>query len=112
MFDTSLRDQSVRAQRAQLEQERVQLMACVTAALQRICADSLVREAYITGSLTQPERWDRGSDIDVAVGGCAAGILEVMRVLEVATSRPVDVIDLDRHPHPDAVRRRGVRING
>ena len=71
-----------------------------------------VRTAYVVGSLRAPELWHETSDVDVAVGGCSRDILEVMKVLEDVTGRAVDVIDLDRHPFPEACVRAGLRVYG
>ena len=70
------------------------------------------QEAYITGSLNQPHRWYPFSDVDVAVGGCSPHILSIMKELEDATGKVVDVIDLDQHPSPDWVRQRSVEVYG
>jgi predicted nucleotidyltransferase len=112
MFDTSIRDHAALARREGLEKERLRVLARTTAALEQIRTRIPVREAFITGSLVQPGRWDQTSDVDVAVGGCSRQVLEVMRLVEDATGKPVDVIDLDQHPRPDGVRSRGVRIYG
>lgn len=61
-----------------------------------------VESAYVVGSLRSPARWRESSDVDVAVSGCSHAVLDVMKALEGATGRPVDVIDLDRRPDPDA----------
>ena len=112
MFDTSIRDEALLARRQRLEKERLLVMAQATAALEQIRAQIPVREAFIVGSLAQAGRWDEESDVDVAVGGCSRQVLEVMRLIEDATGKTVDVIDLDRHPRPDGVRSRGMRIYG
>ena len=112
MFDTSLRDQSVKAHRLSMEQERKHLLTRVTVVLREACAPSGLAEAYVIGSLTQPGHWDSQSDIDVAIGGCSGAVLEIMRILEEATGRAVDVLDLDRHPQPDAVRSKGIAVHG
>ena len=111
VFDTSLRDQAIRDRRSALDRERADLLARVAGALRQARASCGLREAFVIGSLAQPERWHQGSDVDVAVGGCSAAVLEVMRILEDATGRAVDVIDLDRHPRPDAVRSRGIPVH-
>ena len=71
-----------------------------------------VRSAYIVGSVLSPERWTESSDVDVAVGGCSHAVLDVMKALEDATGKTVDVIDLDRHPVPETFIRCGVRVYG
>ena len=71
-----------------------------------------VRSAYILGSVLSPECWTESSDVDVAVGGCSHAVLGVMKELEDATGKTVDVIDLDRHPAPESFIRCGVRVYG
>lgn len=112
MFDTSVRDQAIRDQRERLEQERCQVLARVRSALEQMRAELGIREAFVIGSLVQPDRWDARSDVDVAVGAAAAVVLEIARRLEEITGRDVDVIDLDAHPRPGGVRSRGVRVYG
>ena len=50
--------------------------------------------------------------MDVAVGGCSGAVLEVMKALEDANGKVVNVIDLDYHPFPDSFRKRGLKIYG
>ena len=38
--------------------------------------------------------------------------MDVMKALEEVSQRNVDVIDLDRHPFPDAFRERGLKLYG
>ena len=39
-------------------------------------------------------------------------VLEVMKALEEATGRAVDVIDLDRHPSAQSFTQAGVKVYG
>ena len=64
------------------------------------------------GSVLSPESWTESSDVDVAVGGCSHAVLDVMKALEDATGKTVDVIDLDQHPAPESFIRSGVRVYG
>jgi len=112
VFDTSLRDQAIEDRRSALDRERDDVLSRVVVALRQARASCGLREAFVVGSLTQPGRWHEGSDVDVAVGGGTADVLEIMRLIEDATGRAVDVIDLDRHPRPDAVRARGTLVYG
>ena len=111
-FDTSIRDRALRQQRARLEKERRALLDVVEKTLKENREKYGIREAYITGSLLQSHRWYPFSDVDVAVGGCSQYTLSIMRVLEDATEKDVDVIDLDGHPSPDWVRGRSMKIYG
>ena len=111
-FDTSIRDRALKQQRERLEQERRSLLDIVDKTLRENRGKYKIQEAYITGSLNQPHRWYPFSDVDVAVGGCSPHILSIMKELEDATGKEVDVIDLDQHPSPDWVRQRSVEVYG
>jgi len=69
-----------------------------------------IQTAYIVGSLLQPHRWYPFSDIDVAVSGCSRHTFSVMKELEEATGKDVDVIDLDEHFSADLLRKKGMKI--
>lgn len=112
MFDTSLLDEALKGQRERLERERADLLGRVVEALKAVRKAHGAREAYVIGSLLAEYGWRRDSDVDVAVGGCSGAVLDVMKALEDATGRVVDVVDLDRHPHPDAFRRKGLKVYG
>ena len=111
-FDTSTRDSAMRRRRQSLGAEQVVLLSRVREALFRVRERFGVSSAYVVGSLRSPELWREVSDVDVAVGGCSREVLEVMKALEEATGRAVDVIDLDRHPFPESCVRAGIKIYG
>lgn len=111
-FDTSVRDKAIRDRRRRQAAEQAELLKRVRQALLDIREPLGVRSAYILGSVLSPERWTESSDVDVAVGGCSHAVLDVMKALEDATGKTVDVIDLDRHPVPETFIRRGVRVYG
>jgi predicted nucleotidyltransferase len=112
MFDTSVRDRAVAAERDQRERERAALFDRVVAALAAVREEYGIREAYLVGSLPTPHAWHRRADVDAAVSGCSAHLLDLMKALEDVSGRDVDVIDLDRHPAAHALRRRGYRVYG
>ena len=111
-FDTSLRDKAIRDRRRRLAAEQAELLKRVRQALLDLREPLGVRSAYIVGSVLSPECWTESSDVDVAVGGCSHAVLDVMKALEDATGKTVDVIDLDRHPAPESFIRSGVRVYG
>lgn len=111
-FDTSIRDRALKQKRERLEKERRALLDVVKRTLKENREKYGIREAYITGSLLQFHRWYPFSDVDVAVGGCSQHILSIMGLLEDATEKNVDVIDLDGHPSPDWVRGGSMKIYG
>ena len=111
-FDTRVRDKAIRDRRRRLAAEQMELMRRVREALLDVRDPLGVRSAYILGSVLSPECWTESSDVDVAVGGCSHAVLDVMKALEDATGKTVDVIDLDRHPAPESFIRSGVRVYG
>ena len=112
MFDTSIRDEVARERRRRLAAEQAELLLRVRRTLLDLREPLGVETAYIVGSLRSPERWHESSDVDVAVGGCSAVVLDLMKALEDTTGRAVDVIDLDRHPFPQSFARSGVKVYG
>jgi predicted nucleotidyltransferase len=100
MFDTHLLDAAARKRSERLEAERRAVLESVIAVLVSEARSLGVREAYVVGSLAKEGEWAEGSDVDVAVAG--GDPLEVMRVVEQAAGRAVDVIDLERHPEPSS----------
>ena len=111
-FDTGIRDRAIQDRRRRLAAEQAELLRRVRQALLDLRELLGVRSAYIVGSLRSPECWTESSDVDVAVGGCSHTVLDVMKALEDATGKTVDVIDLDRHPAPESFIRSGVRVYG
>ena len=111
-FNTSLFDRALKERREKRSRERKECLDTVTATLNRIRSQYDIREAHVTGSLIVEYRWNEDSDVDVAVGGCSGSVLDVMKALEDATGKVVDVIDLDTHPYPDTVRDRGLTVYG
>ena len=112
MFDTSILDEAIRARRQRLAAEQAELLDCVCRTLLELREPLGIEAAYIVGSLRSPDSWRESSDIDVAVGGCSSIVLELMKALEDATGKEVDVIDLDRHPAPQSFVQSGVKVYG
>ena len=111
-FDTGVLDKAIRARRRRLAAEQAALLPRVRRTLLDLRDRLGVARAHIVGSVLSPEFWTESSDIDVAVGGCSHAVLDVMKELEDATGRSVDVIDLDRHPCPESFIRCGVKVYG
>lgn len=111
-FDTSLRDKAIRDRRRRLAAEQAELFPRVRRALLKLREPLGIRSAYIVGTVLSPALWRESSDVDVAVSGCSHAVLDVMKALEDATGKTVDVIDLDRHPAPESFVRSGVRVYG
>ncbi len=112
MFDTSILDEAMRTRRQRLAAEQAELLARVRHTLWALRESLGIEAAYIVGSLRSPDSWRESSDIDVAVAGCSPIVLELMKALEDATGKVVDVIDLDRHPSSQSFARSGVKVYG
>ena len=112
MFDTGVLEDALRRHRERLERERVKLLGVVALCLKTMRKRYGIKEAYIIGSLLIPHRWSDRSDIDVAVSGCSENLLDIMKELEEATGREVDVLDLERHPSRESIVKKGMRIYG
>jgi len=112
MFDTGTLDRALRKQRRHLAVEQGELLRRVRRTLAELRKPLGVKAAYVVGSLRSPELWRESSDIDVAVAGCSSVVLELMKALEDATGKEVDVIDLDLHPDPQTFIRSGVKVYG
>ena len=111
-FDTGIRDKAIRDRRRRLAAEQAELLPRVRQALLELREPLGVRSAYIVGPVLRPEFWSETSAIAVAVAGCSSAVLEVMKAVEDASGRVVNVIDLDRHPFPESVVDSGVRVYG
>lgn len=109
-LETPVLDELLARKREIAESNRKALIEVTLAALRTIRDRYEIGDAYVVGSLASPGRWSEFSDIDVAVSGASAHVLAVMKELEEATGRTIDVIDLDHHPAPDFVRRKGIRV--
>jgi hypothetical protein len=111
-FDTRVRDKAIQDRRRRLAAEQGELLQRVRQALLELREPLGVRAAYIVGPVLWPEFWSETSAIAVAVEGCSSALLDIMKALEDATGRVVNVIDLDRHPFPDSFVCSGVRVYG
>jgi len=110
-YDTSLLDKVLKEKMVKLKLERQKLLSVTKQVLFSLQKRYRIKEAYILGSLLE-KNWHQSSDIDVAISGASEYLLEIMRELEKKTKREVDVIDLDNHPFPDIVRKRGKLVYG
>ena len=111
-FDTSIRDSTLKKRRAHLEHERCNLVDVVCETLERNRRKYHIQDAYILGSLLQPHRWYPFSDVDVALSRCSQHLLSIMKELEDATGKTVNVIELDRHPFPKSLTKKGMKVYG
>jgi len=71
-----------------------------------------IQAAYVIGSLLQPQQWSASSDIDVAVSGCSQHVPAIMKALQAATGKQIDVIELETHPSPESLTKGGLKVYG
>jgi predicted nucleotidyltransferase len=109
-FDTSVLDRVLEERRKNLDEERERLLLIVQKVLSSIRNKYGIKKAYIIGSIVLAKRWNPSSDIDVAISGASSYILDVMKELEEATSYPIDVIDLDKFPYPEMIKKKGIKV--
>ena len=110
MFDTSTLDKAVRERRQRMAAEQAEILDRVRRTLLELRETLGFESAYVVGALRSPDSWKESSHVAVAVGGCSPSTLEVMKALEEATGREVDVIDLDRHPSAESFVRSAVKV--
>lgn len=110
MFDTHRLDAALERRAARLEEDRRAVLDRVIRCLESEGPRLGVREAYVVGTLVREGTWTESSDVDVAISG--GDPLGVMRLIEEASGRTVDVIDLEGHPQPGMFRRRGRKVLG
>ncbi|MEO0123869.1 MAG: nucleotidyltransferase domain-containing protein [candidate division WOR-3 bacterium] len=110
-YDTFLLDLILSEKNKRLEDKRRRLLSITENILISMKRKYRIKSAYILGSLLK-KRWNDSSDIDVAVSGASEYILNIIKELEDATEREVDVIDLDHHPFPEIIKTRGKQIYG
>lgn len=109
-FNTDILDQYLQRERAENEIKREQTLAQVMSLLPKLARDFGLREAYVFGSLTQPGRFRKHSDVDLAVRGLKKeNYFAFMAALHNALEREVDVVELERHPWREKILETGIR---
>jgi len=109
---TYILDEFLRKRREENEKERKRILLKVKETLIKIRNKYGIEGAFVLGSLIKPYRWGKFSDVDIAVEGASKYILDIMKEIEDVTNCSVDVIDLDRHPLKDYIKRKGLKIYG
>lgn len=107
---TYILDEFLRKRREENEKERKRILLKVKETLIKIRNKYGIEGAFVLGSLIKPYRWGKFSDVDIAVEGASKYILDIMKEIEDVTNCSVDVIDLDRHPLKDYIKRKGLKI--
>ncbi len=108
-FPTPLLDARLAREKKQNEADRLQLLK---SAMEWLCAHSAtygITRGYVFGSVTEPGRFTRRSDIDMAVDTWNTGnICGLMGDLSLHLNRDVDIVPLDQCHFADKIRRQGM----
>ena len=109
-FSTDVLDRTLR--RHALEREA--LRELTLARLRNVLALLPVEfeSVVVFGSITQPARFGRNSDLDIAFAGLSdEDYFVVKRLLEGEIGLEVDLIQLESHRLADLIARKGVKWN-
>lgn len=108
-FPTPLLDARLAREKEQNEADRLRLLQ---SALEWLYANGEtygISHGYIFGSVIEPGRFTRTSDIDIAVDTWETGnICGLMGYLSLHVNRDVDVIPLDQCHFANKIRRLGI----
>ena len=108
-FSTSRLDQILGDRHLQNEQERQQVLKKTLNWLDKFGPEYGIQKAYIFGSLTQPQRFNPQSDIDIAVEQINPDdFFSVISLISEATEREVDVIELNKCHFANRIRQSGI----
>jgi uncharacterized protein len=108
-FSTSILDRALEAQQKKREAERLEQLERAKAALEKLSKEVEFKEAYIFGSVTQPRRFLKNSDIDIGfIGLKDRHFFRAMAILSGVLGREVDVIQLEGHRMEARVKKEGI----
>lgn len=108
-FSTTKLDQILADQVLQIEKERKSLLQKTLNWLDQFGLKYGIQKAYIFGSLTQSQRFNKQSDIDVAVEQINPDdYFSVISFIFEATGREVDVIEINKCHFADHIRQTGI----
>jgi predicted nucleotidyltransferase len=109
IFQTNLLDELYIQRGLRLERERQSLLSKTIQWLNEFGDRHGINKAYIFGSVTQPQRFHEGSDVDIAVEEIQPDdLFAVIGFLSEAIARDVDVIVLSRCHFAEQIRRSGI----
>ncbi len=109
-FSTSKLDQSLSDRRLKNEQNRQELLLKTQKWLDQYGKQYNIYCAYIFGSVTRPHRFNRQSDIDVAVETINPDdFFIVISLLSEYLERDVDLIQLKHCHFAERIRQTGLR---
>lgn len=109
-FSTHLLDQVLAERRAVHEALRQEVLRRTLGALEELADHVPFSEAYLFGSVIQPYRFTPDSDVDVAfVGLNDEYFFQAMVFLTERLGRDVDVVQLERVPFAERIKKEGLR---
>jgi predicted nucleotidyltransferase len=108
-FNTSYLDKALKEKRLRLEQERQILLQQTLHWLDEFGLKYGIRQAYIFGSVTRPNKFHDQSDIDIAVEQInAEDFFSVIGFISEALARDVDVVPLNQCHFAHRIREQGI----
>lgn len=108
-FSTFKLDQVLADQNLQIEEERQFLLKKTLDWLDEFGSWYGIQKAYIFGSLTQPQKFNQQSDIDIAVEQVNPDdLFSVISFISEATGRDVDVIEINKCHFANHIRQTGI----
>ncbi len=109
-FPTHIWEQALAQQRERREQRRQELLRAVSEALTELSRQIAFEEAYLFGSLTQPDRFYEGSDVDIAfVGLRDDDFFQALAFLSRRLATNVDIVQLEKHSRREQILQEGTR---
>ena len=110
IFKTTLLDEVIEKKRKEREDLRLNVIAKILTAIDRLSGEIAFDEAYLFGSVTKPFRFFESSDIDIGfVGLDNRHFFKVMSYLSDETGHDVDVVQIEDHRLADKIKKGGVR---
>ncbi|MDB9528382.1 nucleotidyltransferase domain-containing protein [Oscillatoria sp. CS-180] len=108
-FPTPLLDEMLAKRQQQAEQERQQLLEQALQWLSLHGEEFGITSGFLFGSVTQPDRFSRRSDIDLAIESLKIGDpFGLMSYLSLHIDREVDLVPLDQCHFSSKIRRDGI----
>jgi predicted nucleotidyltransferase len=109
-FSTHILDRALAQQRQRREHRRRVLLEAAFTALAELSQQIAFEEAYLFGSITQPERFSESSDVDIAfVGLRDEDFFRALAFLSRRLAMDVDIVQLEKHPRREQILQGGIR---
>ena len=110
IFMTTLLDEVIEKKRKEREDLRLNVIAKILTAIDRLSGEIAFDEAYLFGSVTKPFRFLENSDIDIGfIGLDNRHFFKAMSYLSEETGHDVDIVQIEDHRLADKIKRGGIR---